>query len=75
MDRAHKARFEIAQVLADLGHTGSVQLPDISTKAKAQQYIGLDIDQERGDKDNFQKTVVPQWLEKAKTNSRLFSSK
>ena len=46
-------------------------MPDISTKAKAQEYIGLDMDAERATKEKFLKTPVPAWLEKAKENGRL----
>ncbi len=73
LDRAHKARFEISQVLAQLGFTGRVPLPDISTKAKAQEYIGLDMDKERENQAKFMETVVPEWIEKAKANDRLIS--
>lgn len=73
LDRAHKARFEISKVLADLGFTGNVPLPDISTKEKAQAYIGLDMNKERANKQKFQETIVPQWLETARANNRLVS--
>ncbi len=73
LDRAHKARFEISKVLAQLGFTGNVPLPDVSTKEKAQAYIGLDMEKERANKQKFQETVVPQWLETAKANNRLVS--
>lgn len=75
LDRAHKARFETAKVLAQLGFTGEVPLPDISTKEKAQQYIGLDIPKEKAEKKQFLDTVVPEWLKKAKANNRLYSEK
>ena len=75
LDRAHKARFEISKVLAQLGFTGDVPLPDVSTKEKAQAYIGLNMDKERANKQQFQETVVPQWLETARTNNRLVSLK
>lgn len=71
LDRAHKARFEVSKVLAQLGHTGEVPLPDVSTKAKAQQYIGLDMEKEKANKRQFQETVVPKWLETAKANNRI----
>ena len=48
-----------------------VPMPDISTKAKAQEYIGLDMDAERAAKEKFLKITVPAWLEKAKENGRL----
>lgn len=73
LDRAHKARFEIAKVLSQLGFTEDVPMPDISTKAKAQAYIGLDIPQERADKEVFLETVVPEWLKTAKANNRIVS--
>lgn len=73
LDRAHKARFVLSKVLAQLGYIGDVPMPDISTKEKAQAYIGLDMPQEREAKKQFMETVVPQWLETAKTNSRLVS--
>ena len=46
-------------------------MPDLSTKEKAQQYIGLDIPAERAQKEKFLNTVVPKWLEEAKANNRL----
>ncbi|MEA5043921.1 MAG: ammonia-forming cytochrome c nitrite reductase subunit c552, partial [Petrimonas sp.] len=73
LDRAHKARFAISKVLAQLGHIGDVPMPDISTKEKAQAYIGLDIPKEREAKKQFMETVVPKWLETAKANNRLVS--
>lgn len=75
LDRSHKARFEISKVLAQLGHTGAVPLPDVSTKAKAQAYIGLDMQQEEANKKQFLDTVVPEWLKQAKANNRLVSVK
>ncbi|HHT29216.1 MAG TPA: ammonia-forming cytochrome c nitrite reductase [Petrimonas mucosa] len=73
LDRAHKARFAISKVLAQLGHTGDVPMPDISTKEKAQAYIGLEMTQEREAKKEFVETVVPEWLKKARANNRLVS--
>ncbi len=73
LDRAHKARFEVAKVLSQLGFVGDVPMPDISTKAKAQAYIGLDMDKERADKKVFLETVVPEWLKTAKANHRIVS--
>lgn len=66
IDKAMQARKAIAKVLASNGFTGEVPMPDISTKAKAQKYIGLDMQKEREAKDNFLKTIVPEWLAKAK---------
>ncbi|MDD4845361.1 MAG: ammonia-forming cytochrome c nitrite reductase [Petrimonas sp.] len=73
LDRAHKARFVLSKVLAQLGYIGDVPMPDISTKEKAQAYIGLDMPQEREAKKQFMETVVPKCLETAKANNRLVS--
>lgn len=71
LDKAMQARLALSKVLARNGFMGEVPLPDISTKAKAQEYIGLDMKKEYEDKNIFLKTIVPQWLEKAKANKRL----
>ena len=62
---AQEARIKLTRLLADLGHNKEVEMPDISTKAKAQEYIGLDMAKLNSDKEEFLGTVVPQWLEEA----------
>jgi len=66
IDRAQQARIELARILAKHGYTKEVPYPDISTKAKAQQYIGLDMATLQKEKAVFLQTVIPQWLETAK---------
>ena len=46
-----RARLAVSKVLAKHGYTEDVPMPDISTKAKAQEYIGLDMDAERAAKE------------------------
>lgn len=58
---AQEARVKLARVLAALGHNKPVPYPDISTKAKAQEYIGLPMDELREEKEEFLETVVPDW--------------
>jgi nitrite reductase (cytochrome c-552) len=43
-----------------------VKLPDISTKAKAQKAIGLDMDYLNKDKQDFLKTTAVEWDKQAK---------
>ena len=50
-------------------------MPDISTKAKAQKEIGLDIPKEEAAKKEFLKTIVPKWIEEAKKEGRLVTQK
>ena len=42
-------------------------MPDIATKDKAQEYIGLDMEKLVSEKETFKKEVIPVWLEEAKT--------
>ena len=46
-------------------------MPDISTKEKAQKYIGLDMKDLREKKEVFKSTIIPQWIEKAKSSKKL----
>jgi len=68
---AQEARLQIAKVLAKHGFTGDVPMPDISTKAKAQAYIGLDMAGMEAKKAAFMENIVPQWLSAAKENGKL----
>ncbi|MDF9828990.1 nitrite reductase (cytochrome c-552) [Parabacteroides sp. PF5-6] len=70
LDRTLQAQLELQKVLFANGVT-DVNLPDISTKSKAQEYIGLDMKTLHDKKDNWKQTVVPKWVEKAKGNGRL----
>lgn len=65
IDLAQEARIKLSKILYKYGVTGDVPYPDISTKAKAQQYIGLDMDKLRKQKAEFIRTVLPQWKKKA----------
>lgn len=71
LERAMQARLEVTKVLARMGYTGEIPLPDISTKAKAQEYIGLDMQKLNAEKKTFMSTVVPRWLEEAKKGNRI----
>lgn len=67
---AQEARLQIAKVLARHGFTGNVPMPDLSTKAKAQAYIGLDMKKLREQKQRFVNNIVPKWIEDARKNHR-----
>lgn len=70
-DKASQAVCRLLKLLLRLGYVGEVSMPDLSTKGKAQLYIGLNMEKERIDKQKFLETVVPQWLEEAKANKRI----
>ncbi len=70
---AQSARLKIARIVAQHGFTGEIPLPNISTKEKAQQYIGLDMQKLRADKKDFLNNEVPKWIEEAKKNGRFIT--
>ena len=71
LDRALTAQLELQKVLFRLGHTEDMTFADISTKDKAQAYIGLKMDELRNNKSEFLKTTVPTWIQSARDNKRL----
>lgn len=71
LERALQARLAISKVLSNLGFTGDVPMPDISTKEKAQRYIGLNPEELQANKKKFLDVVVPKWVEQAKQKQRI----
>lgn len=65
MDIIQDTRLKLARVLADLGHNEAIPYPDISTKAKAQEFIGLDMKKLNQEKQQFLDEIVPTWDKKA----------
>jgi nitrite reductase (cytochrome c-552) len=61
IQKAQEARVGLARILAKYGVSQPIAMPDISTKAKAQAYIGLDMPKLNAAKAEFLKTIVPQW--------------
>ncbi len=66
IEKAKDARKELALVLVRLGLDYPVELPDISTKEKAQKVIGLDMDYLNKDKQEFLNTTAKEWDKEAK---------
>ncbi|MCR4766022.1 MAG: ammonia-forming cytochrome c nitrite reductase [Bacteroidaceae bacterium] len=69
--QAQEARRLIAKVLAKHGYLAEVPMPDISTKEKAQEYIGLNPSAMKEKKAKFLDEVVPMWISEAKANGKL----
>ncbi|MCA1758103.1 MAG: ammonia-forming cytochrome c nitrite reductase subunit c552, partial [Bacteroidales bacterium] len=61
IDIAQEARIMLARLLINKGYQGEVPYPDISTKAKAQQFIGLDMEALNAEKALFMQNIVPLW--------------
>lgn len=62
---AQEARLKLVRLFASLGFTEEIPYPDISTKAKAQSFIGLDMEALEAEKDEFLNLTLPQWKETA----------
>ena len=60
--------------MSELGHNKPIDMPDISSKAKAQEYVGLDVEKMEADKKEFLENVVPAWLEEAKERESKMNS-
>lgn len=65
ISESSQARILLARVLASHGKNNEVPYPDITTKAKAQAYIGIPEDQLRKEKNEWIRTVLPDWDKKA----------
>lgn len=63
---AQEGRIKLARLLLKLGYEGEVPYPDISTKAKAQEFIGLPVEKMKEDKQRFLKELAPEWDKNAK---------
>ena len=73
--RAQDARISLARIFAKYGFNEELAYPDIATKAKAQKFIGLDIDKLNQEKQEFLKTMVPEWEKKAKERENTYQVK
>lgn len=66
ISEAKEARVILARVLSKYGKNGELPYPDIATKEKAQKFIGLQMDQLMKEKQEFIRTILPEWDRKAK---------
>ena len=61
-----ETRIELALLLQSLGQEGPVEMPDLNSKPALQAYVGIDIDDERINKERFLQEIVPRWLEEGR---------
>jgi nitrite reductase (cytochrome c-552) len=66
IERSEKARGQLAVIATKHNLNLPIPLPDVSTKSKAQEYIGLKMEELRKDKEKLRETVFPDWEKKAK---------
>lgn len=61
LNKASEARMLLARIRAAHGRSAEFTLPDLSTKAKAQAFIGLDMGQLKASKARFIRNTLPTW--------------
>ncbi|MBL7471534.1 ammonia-forming cytochrome c nitrite reductase [Robertkochia sediminum] len=66
LEKAQEARVKLARMLASLGFNQEVPVPDISTKEKAQAFLGMDMEKLEAEKKEFKENLLPKWLEEAR---------
>ena len=66
IQKAHEAHAELIRILARRGVFEPFALPDVSTKEKAQRYIGLNMEELVDQKSEFLRTTLPEWDRKAR---------
>ncbi|MCL6271662.1 ammonia-forming cytochrome c nitrite reductase [Sansalvadorimonas sp. 2012CJ34-2] len=71
LEKAGEARVELTRILAKHGVNKEIPMPDLSSKAKAQAFIGLDMDKLNGAKEEFKKNTLPKWDATARENGLL----
>jgi nitrite reductase (cytochrome c-552) len=69
-----ETRIKLARLFASYGFNEELPYPDIATKAKAQEFIGLDMEQLKSEKQEFLKTVVPQWMKEAEEREKTYDA-
>jgi len=67
-----ETRLKLARLFASLGFNDEVPYPDISTKAKAQEFIGLDAEKMNSEKIEFIKTTIPVWMKQAEEREKSY---
>jgi nitrite reductase (cytochrome c-552) len=65
IDITQETRIKLARLLMTLGFNGEVAYPPIETKADAQKFIGLPMEELKADKARFLKELVPEWDKEA----------
>jgi len=71
LDLSYQAQIAVQKVLYAHNVKGDVPMPDLSTKEKAEAYLGQDIKTLDNKKAQWLETVVPKWIQAAKANKRL----
>ena len=67
-----EARIKLTRLLTKMGFGEEIPYPDISTKAKAQEFIGLDTKKLKEEKDVFLDEIIDDWLKKGREREKTY---
>ncbi len=70
IEKVQECRVKLARVLTRLGVDQEIPYPDIATKTRAQQFIGLDMEKRTREKAAFKQKILPQWLAEAEKRQK-----
>lgn len=73
INRAQEARVLLNSILIAHNVDIPVPMPELQTREQAQKYIGLDMAALRKSKDEFMKTVLPEWAKKSVNEGKVIS--
>ena len=71
IEKGYEARISLQRLLIKY-NVKSVSVPDISSKAKAQKVVGLNVAKLEADKKRFLEVLVPQWEKKYEENYKVW---
>jgi nitrite reductase (cytochrome c-552) len=74
ISEANEARLILARVLAKRGKNEPVLYPDITTKEKAQAFIGLEMTKLKAEKAEWIRAALPGWDEKARAREAKYAT-
>ncbi len=75
IQKAQEARVLLSRIFAKYNVSQPIEMPDISTKEKAQEYLGLDMAEIRAEKERFLRDTLPVWLEEAKKREAEYNTR
>jgi nitrite reductase (cytochrome c-552) len=75
IDLIGETRVKLARLLAAKGFNREVPYPEIGTKEKAQEFIGLDMNKLKAEKDTFKRDLLQKWIREADQREKSWGEK
>ena len=72
IEKSQEARIVLARIFSKYNVAQPVELPDFSTREKAQAIAGLNMEEIKKQKNEFLTLTLPNWLEEAKLSEQAY---